>query len=57
MPANIVPEWKRLIVTNALAYYETEAITFVKKFYNTGPRIPGVNVIKLFFLVADVAKE
>jgi hypothetical protein len=34
-------------VVNTLAYYDTEVITAVKKFYSTGPRIETSSVSKL----------
>ena len=37
LPANIKLEWKRLTVTNTLAYYDTELIMTVKMFTLQGP--------------------
>jgi hypothetical protein len=35
-PANIRLAWNWLVKTNTLAYYNTDLIASVKKFYNTG---------------------
>jgi hypothetical protein len=49
-PTNIRLGWKGLSGTNTLAYYKKPQITAVISFI---VQDPGVNVIKLFFFVAD----
>jgi hypothetical protein len=36
-PSNVRLGWKRLVMSNKLAWHTTELNTTVKKFYSTGP--------------------
>jgi hypothetical protein len=46
--------WKRLTMTHALAYYDTELITALKSFIVTDPR---VNKLQKTLLFVDLEKK
>jgi len=55
MPAFIRLEWKRLKVSNTLAFYDSAKVTAVQSFIVQAPYL--IRIAKTFFFVTDVGAK